>query len=253
LNKECQNCGADFIARRKDAKYCGGSCRTQAHYERVGSNKKNNSRIGKRSDDVILNKAEYNKLLNRALSSGSNDRHGAYNNLLREKDTVADLKAELSRNEMKLYYLEDKLKDRDAKILEQGRQLMKLEKKVEQRKMGIVEKLVENNPEIIPQCIDKLSPVFKSIGNPKPIQSSTPIPGSTIGSGVDKKKAMNIKDLRASDSLTENNIDDASQSLKESIDKLSKLYPDYRPDDVLKLIVSKIEENKALIDAFIFK
>lgn len=266
--KECNNCGSEFNAGRSDAKYCNATCRNQAHNAKRKSETATVVSQLQDKDNITIPKSEYQALIRKSDNSRSSGSQGAYQGLLKEKDNTGDLKALLSEYKMKLFFLEDKLKDRNNEISDLNRQLAtsdkeyaKLEKSVDQKDMGIISKMIENNPEIIPMCLEKATPILEALTQRKAINTNAiPTVESPIGTVVDhaiqKSKVMtkeNLKPSKPEADYNESETLEMAEVIKDQLAKLSKLYPDHRVDSVLALIVDAVEKNKTMIDSFILK
>lgn len=80
----CEFCGAEFIARRTDARYCSGACKQQAYLERLGG-----PRISSTKCDRGRITAHLMLLLNKFITVASHD--------LILRIELEDLKDQLSR------------------------------------------------------------------------------------------------------------------------------------------------------------
>lgn len=247
--RECGFCQNDYELRRKGHKYCSTNCRTKAYLERkalalskniTGDYDRNNeisySQI-RPSNNFIGNQLDEQKIasiIKSAVQSNSKPVGGHDPVLLAEKDYTRDLSSQLSEYRMKLFYLEEKLKDRDKEIAELKSSFDKLNTEVKLQDSGFVERLLETNPTLIPMCLEKLSPLL----NKNQVDTNV----NSIGK-IELTKAESLNDD------SDEAVSEAKKSISEQLQVLGNLYPDYRIDDIVKIIVEKIKTNKPMIDS----
>ena len=225
--KECTYCGHEFNANRSDTKYCSDSCRSQAYIARksekiAGVPQTANSRRTNQSNEVSLTKGQIGQMLNMLKSNPH-----ILNNLMLEKDKSGDLKSELSENKMKLFYLEEKLKDREKEIADLKAEKNILSNEVSNNEKSKLDKLVEgimDHPETLPQTIAACQGFISSFSGTQ----------SAIGQHPDQ------------DEWSKDDLD-----LERQLDILQAFYPDLALNKLLAKINAVIKDKKTLIDQFI--
>lgn len=267
--KICEYCRLDYQEKRSDQKYCGTRCKNKASLERRAIRNPNQNiapAISKPVTDsssqrIMIDQNQLKILIEKALNpNDERTRYGRHDStLLAEKDLNRDLSSELSEYRIKLYFLEEKLKEKDEIIKDLKEDLRDLGSMVNQQDMGFIEKLIENNPTLVPMCIEKITPIIAnkaSTDKSSQIDSdanktSTDSPAN-IGSDSKKKQMSELRKSIPPEDVTEEFVQEYKQSIKNSIEELDRLYPDYRVDDVLELLVKSVKENKSFIDNMLF-
>ncbi len=169
--KNCEYCGNEFHANRKDAKYCSKTCKNEAYLARKANGYSSIGRVEEPSNGVIsshnrrygstpLNLSRTS--LDRILTSTSTNKE-VLNHLLSQKDYTGDIRSEKSKLEIQLMFVQRDLDIATKKVEEQAAYIEKLEDKVEKSNsfMGRVMDICEANPVILASVASGIGGIMK--------------------------------------------------------------------------------------------
>lgn len=170
--KECNYCGHEYDAKRSDSKYCSNSCKNAAYLARKSSptdnpestnqEDTNGSRRIRRQNvkpSVSIQQNAFNSMIN-----GLKTNNQMVGHLLSEKDTSGDLKALISKLEMKLLYEEQNYTRLKEKYDDLKESHDKLEVKLEDLGESKIDKLLNTcieNPSMIMGFVNQFGQGFK--------------------------------------------------------------------------------------------
>lgn len=107
----CDNCQKSFEAKQPHQKFCSTTCRTENHYKRkFAINEPNNGRMSENTTD-------YKETAQQRYITPINDNMAIFDRLLTERESRMDDKIKLAQAEMRIQYLEQKLKDQEGEGL----------------------------------------------------------------------------------------------------------------------------------------
>ena len=157
--KECEYCGTEFHAHRKDTKYCSKTCKNEAYlarkanpYVSIGqAEKTSNGVISSHNRRNVSNFQGLNKTsIDRLIAGASTDKE-VLNHLLTEKDYSGDMRSEKSKLEIQLMFVERDLATAKEKVAELTSLNEKLEAQIEKSDsfFGRIMDMCEKNPAIL--------------------------------------------------------------------------------------------------------
>jgi len=203
--KNCVQCNGTYQEKRSDQKYCTTRCKNAAALSRrlmreKGVNVISAGLVNQHTNQGLdLTNIDLDTLKQLLFSDHakpkkqSRESSNTLVSLLNEKDFSRDLTGELSEHRMKIFYLEKEIEQKNETITDLKNELRNLNDRIHSQDLGFMEKLIENNPTLIPQCIDKLSQFAK----PKPADSIS-------GPGVLKNRSIPKSSNNGNNSSDEN-------------------------------------------------
>lgn len=162
MEKECEYCGNEFHANRKDAKYCSKTCKNEAYLARKVNGIPASGQVEGAPSRVISSTSGHNRqnvsrpfrMNSNTLDSiitGARTNEEVFQHLLSEKDLSGDIKSERSKLEITLMFIERDLATAEKTISEQDALITKLESQIEKSDsfMGRIMDVCEKNPTIL--------------------------------------------------------------------------------------------------------
>lgn len=116
--KNCQYCGDAFKEKRSDAKYCSTRCKNKASVDRRVA-RESKVHLGSNipaTEELQVLRSLIAEVVNQEPKKIKSQSIDTLSGLLAEKDYSRDLTSELTEYKMKVMYLEDRLKDKEAQI-----------------------------------------------------------------------------------------------------------------------------------------
>ena len=108
----CENCNTSFEPKQPHQRFCSTQCRTEAHYKRKFAVKE--PVLGTNNG----HRAEYMEDEEKRLKTALNGSYGIFDRLLQERESRMEDKIKLAQAEMKIQYLEQKLKDEESSSMD---------------------------------------------------------------------------------------------------------------------------------------
>lgn len=171
MERHCEFCDVPFDAVRKDKRFCSTKCRSQNHVVEkaaaissgisLNHSERMQRNVNKGTSKIEMSSGQFDKLLN-----GQKQNNHMLTSILDEKEKAGDLKAEISKYEMKLFYLEDKLKTKEEVIFDLKDDLSKLRVDLSMNEKSQWDKLVEgvmSKPETLPETIASCQMILSTL------------------------------------------------------------------------------------------
>lgn len=218
--KQCNFCNEEYQAKRSDQKYCGTRCKNKASIQRRVKREVDltNNFVDSPGGSITLSQNQFAELLKRSSGRTKSNVGSHDSTLLAEKDFNRDLSMQLTEFKMKLYYLEDKLKDKDNEILALKDDLKifeditdGLEKKKKYKKDGFWSTFGETCA-TDPEAAEKMMEVMeRSVAN---FTSMVAVMTSKANSKLPQSRILDVPV-----SVGNNNVNQSEDSIKESKDE----------------------------------